>query len=331
MKVFCIGEILLRLSPPDGLRFVQAHSFEAVYGGSEANVAVSLAQMGASSAFVTRIPDNELGFAALNALSRYGVDTSASIVGGERLGLYFLEHGAGRRSSKILYDRQNSSMSTLASGMIDWQKTLKKATWLHWSGITPALSQAAADATWEAVQVAAAMGIPISCDLNYREKLWKYGKTPAQIMPKLIEMTNILFGDQSTFDLYFGIKGENEQSLLHNMAQRFPKLQYISMSSREGFSASHNTYRGLLFDRKNVFLSQLYDLPDMLDRIGGGDAFMAGLIFGLHQPQIDAQEAIEYAAAAGALKHYIRGDFNLSTAQEIRALMAGNTGGRVGR
>lgn len=322
---------MLRFTPPNGLRLVQTESFDATFGGSEANVAVSLAQLGLPAAYATRVPDNELGRAALGSLSRYGVDTSASTFGGERLGLYFLEMGAGLRGSKILYDRQHSGMATLAPGMLEWREILEGAAWLHWSGITPALSQSAADALTEGLAVAGELNIPVSCDLNYREKLWKYGKTPAQIMPALVEQTDVLLGDATALDLFFGLRGADEADLLQLTAARFPRLRHIAMTNRAGHSASHNSYKGLLFTSNEVFHSRAHEMPDMLDRIGGGDAFMAGLIFGLHKALPDPQEVIEFAAAAAALKHYVRGDFNLSTEAEVRALMAGNTGGRVGR
>lgn len=331
MQIVCFGEIMLRLSPPDGLRLIQAPVFDATYGGSEANVAVNLAQWGLPAAYVTRAPGHEPGRAALGAVARYGVDTRHCVRGGERLGIYFLETGAGLRGSKVLYDRQGSGMATLAPGMIDWRRVLSNASWLHWSGITPALSQTAADATQEALAIASELGIRISCDLNYRDKLWQYGKTPAQVMPQLIDFADVVLGDASSFDLYFGIREKNDAALLKNVASRFPGLSHIAMSSRQGVSASHNTYRGILFDGENVYESRTYDLPDMLDRIGGGDAFMAGLIFGLQKAPVDPQETIEFAAAAAALKHYIKGDFNLSAEDEVRSLMAGNTGGRVSR
>ncbi len=331
MRTVCFGEIMLRLCPPDHLRLLQTTTFEAVYGGSEANVAVSLAQLGCQAAYVTRVPDNELGHAALGAVARFGVDTTASLFGGERMGLYFLETGAGRRSSKVLYDRQNSGMATLEGGMIDWRTVLQHTGWLHWSGITPALSPGAADAILEALQIAADLQIHISCDLNYRDKLWKYGKTPAQIMPQLIDYTDVLLGDANAFDLYFGIQENSEAALLQRVAARFPQLRYIAMSSRAGHSASHNTYGGVLYAGQHVFHSPTYELPDILDRIGSGDAFMAGLIVGLQRAPADPQEIVTFAAAAAALKHYVKGDFNLSVETEIRSLMNGNMGGRVNR
>jgi len=331
MEILCFGEIMLRLSPPDGLRLSQAHTFDAVYGGSEANVAVSLAQLGLKSAYLTRVPDNGLGRAALGAVARYGVNTDKCVLGGERMGVYFIEFGAGRRGTTVLYDRQNSAMATLSSGMIDWRSALENAPWLHWSGITPALSQSAADATLEALKMAKSLNIRVSCDLNYRDKLWKYGKTPDQVMPQLLQYTDVMLGDATAFELYFGIREPNDAALLKSVLAAFSQMTHVAMTNRQGHSASHNTYKGILYDAQNIYTSQTYDLPNMLDRIGGGDAFMAGLIFGLHPANTDLQEVIEFAVAAAALKHYIKGDYNLSSVEEVRALMAGNTGGRVSR
>lgn len=329
MKICCFGEVLLRLSPPDGLRLVQANAFDAHYGGSEANVAISLAQLGVDARFVTRLPGHELGRAALGALSRYGVQTTHCIDGGERLGLYFLENGAGRRGSKVLYDRNGSGMSELAPGMVPWREVLDGVDWLHWSGITCALSQSAADATQEALETASEMGLRISCDLNYRAQLWQYN-TPDKVMPALTAYADLILGDATAFDLYYGIRAEDQDTLLQMVMDRFPRLSWVAMTARQGYSATHNAYQGFLYDGCETFTSPMYELPDMLDRIGGGDAFMAGLLFGLGSGA-DAQESVEFAAAAAALKHYIRGDFNLASELEIRALMAGNTGGRVQR
>jgi len=334
MQIVCFGEIMLRLSPPHAQRFGQARQLEVVFGGSEANVAVSLAQLGAAAAYLTRVPDNELGQAALQAVAQFGVATHLAIKGGERLGIYFVEHGAGRRATKVLYDRANSGMASLAPGMIDWPQALANATWLHWSGITPALSQSATDALLEGLQVAQAQHIRVSCDLNYRANLWKYGKKPQEIIQPLMAYTNVLLGDETAFEVCLGIRPpENAapENWLSAVKAAFPHLHYLAMTRREGFSASHNSYQGLLYDGKKVAISQKHDLPAMLDRIGSGDAFMAGLIFGLLKENADLQEIIEFAAAAGAMKHYIAGDFNLCSEAEVRALMAGSSGGRVNR
>ncbi|MBX2892128.1 MAG: sugar kinase [Saprospiraceae bacterium] len=334
MRILCFGEILLRLSPPNAYRFVQARLFDAVYGGSEANVAVSLAQWGEQVSFLTRVPDNELGQAALGALAQQGVDISHCKRGGERLGIYFLEQGIGRRASKVLYDRAHSGMADLKPGMLDWQSALEQADWLHWSGITPALSQGAAQTLMEGLEIAKKLDVKVSCDLNYRASLWKYGASPASVMPELVGFADVLLGDRKSFLTCLGINSTKETSpdtLLAMVGKTFPRLRFIAMTRRDGISASHNTYQGLLHDGLQLRMSQSYDLPDMLDRIGGGDAFMAGLIHGLRKMSDDTQQIVEFATAAAAFKHYVAGDFNLCDEVEVRDLMAGNTGGKVNR
>lgn len=334
MQTLCFGEIMLRLSPPGAQRFIQAQQFEAIFGGSEANVAVSLAQFGLPAAYLTRVPDNELGQAALNKVACFGVKTEFSMRGGERIGLYFLEQGVGRRASKVIYDRAGSGMATLAPGMIDWQSALENTSWLHWSGITPALSQSAADTLLEGLKIARERGIRISCDLNYRANLWKYGKKPADVMPPLVALTDVLLGDETAFEICLGLKMADDMDaeiLLATVKTEFPQLKHLAMTRREGFSASHNSYQGLLYDGLQVFFSQKYDLPDILDRIGTGDAFMAGLIFGLQKNKADLQETVAFATAAAALKHYVAGDFNFCSEAEVWALMAGDSGGKIRR
>ncbi len=336
--IICFGEIMLRLSPPNNLRFAQASNLEMNFGGSESNVAVSLAQLEIASKYISRVPDNDLGHAALNGLKQYGVDVSASVFGGQRLGLYFLESGVGRRGSKVIYDRANSGMATLEPGMIDWKILFKNASWFHWSGITPAISQSAADAMEEALIIADAMGVKISCDLNYRANLWKYGKSPAEIMPNLTQHCDVLVGDGDAFKLFYShplsdVNTALEQQLIAHSSQltaKFSKLKIVAMTARQGYSASHNTYQGFIFDTQNVYSSKVYDIPDILDRIGGGDAFMAGLIYGLTQNN-SSQNIVEFATAAATLKHYVHGDMNLCTVAEVESLMSGNLGGRVKR
>jgi 2-dehydro-3-deoxygluconokinase len=334
MHIVCFGEILLRLSPPEQFRFVQANNFAAVYGGSEANVAVSLAQFGLHSSYLTRVPDHELGQAALGAVARFGVRTDHAARGGERLGIYFLEQGAGRRASKVLYDRAGSGMATLTPGMIDWRAALENASWLHWSGITPALSASAAATVMEGLRVARELNLHISCDLNYRSNLWQYGAAPHTVMPDLVALTDVLLGDQTAFDICLGIRLPDDappEQWLTAAQAAFPRLRHVAMTRREGFSASHNTYQGILRSGDAVYFSQKHDMPDMLDRIGGGDAFMAGLIYGLKKMGESPQESIEFASAAAALKHYVAGDFNLCTKEEVMALVNGQSGGRVKR
>lgn len=330
MKIICFGEIMLRLSTPNQERILQTRHLDVQYGGSEANVAVSLAQLGAESSFVTRVPATELGQAALSEVRRYNVETNLSVIGGERLGLYYLETGTGNRPSKVIYDRTNSGMATLERGMINWDNTFKNANWLHLSGITPAISKSAAEATLEAIEAAQRHGLTVSCDLNYRSNLWNYGTLPSEIMPQLLRGCNVMLGDGDTMSTYFGIQGVDYQDIIKKSFDSFPKLKYIAMTARRAFHASHNAYKGFLHDGDTMYESREYDIPDINDRIGAGDAFMASLIFQLSK-NAPPQYATEFATAAAALKHTIQGDFNLVSETEIIALMKGNTGGKVSR
>ncbi len=328
--IICFGEIMLRLSTPNQERLLQARQLEVQFGGSEANVAVSIAQLGTKASFITRVPATELGQAALAEVRRYNVETNFSVIGGERLGLYYLETGTGNRPSKVIYDRTNSGMATLERGTIDWDKAFKHASWLHWSGITPAISQAAADVTLEAIEAAQRYKLMVSCDLNYRSNIWNYGKHPSEVMPELLRGCDVMLGDGDTMETYFGIKGTDYQDIIHKTFSSFPKLKYIAMTARRAFHASHNAYKGFLHDGKTMYESREYDIPDINDRIGAGDAFMASLIFQLSK-NAPPQYATEFATAAAALKHTIQGDFNLVSECEIEALMKGNTGGKVNR
>jgi 2-dehydro-3-deoxygluconokinase len=328
--VICFGEIMLRLSPPHNLRIAQATQLDIQVAGSESNVAVSLAQFGLPAAYVTRVPDTDISQLALSTLKKYGVDTTPSVFGGDRLGIYYLEIGVGSRGSKVIYDRANSGMATLKKGMIDWEKVFQNTAWFHWSGITPAISQTAADATLEAIEIAGQMGLTVSCDLNYRANLWQYGKHPNEIMPDLLRGCDVMLGDGDTIDLYFNLKGKDYSEVFSKTFDAYPNLKYIAMTARKAYHASHNAYQGFLHDKTTLFQSKEYDIPDILDRIGGGDAFMAGLIFKLYQNE-SPQLAVEFATAAATLKHYIHGDLNLSTVAEVESLMKGNTGGRVSR
>ena len=321
---------MLRLSTPNQERLLQARQLEVQFGGSEANVAVSVAQLGTKASFITRVPATELGQAALAEVRRYNVETNFSVIGGERLGLYYLETGTGNRPSKVIYDRTNSGMATLERGTIDWDKAFENASWLHWSGITPAISQAAAEATLEAIEAAQRHNLMVSCDLNYRSNLWNYGKHPSEVMPQLLRGCDVMLGDGDTMGTYFGIKGIDYQDIINKTFSNFPKLKYIAMTARRAFHASHNAYKGFLHDGKTMYESREYDIPNINDRIGAGDAFMASLIFQLSK-NAPPQYATEFATAAAALKHTIQGDFNLVSQSEIEALMKGNTGGKVNR
>jgi 2-dehydro-3-deoxygluconokinase len=330
-KTLCFGELLLRLSAPHHLRLSQSPSLDVQFTGSEANVAVSLAKFGSHAGFITCVPDNDVGHMGLSTLKKLDVDTQLCMFSGDRLGLFYFEMGIGHRASKVLYDRAHSSMATISHGQIDWHKAFEGITWFHWSGITPAISQAAADATLEALRVAKALNITISCDLNYRSGLWKYGKQPSEIMPQLVQYCNLILGDGDTINTYFGIKENDYNQLALKTFEQFPALYYIALTARKAIHASHNTYKGFLHDKKAMHESKEYDIPDILDRLGTGDAFMAGLIHALQKKGEDVQYAADFSAASATLNHAIYGDFNLITEAEVIAVMQGNTGGNVSR
>ena len=344
-KVVTFGEIMLRLSPPGYLRFSQTNSFDVVYGGGESNVAVSLANYGIPVEFVTRIPKSEIGECALMELRKRGVGTSHIVLGGERLGIYFMETGAVNRSSNVVYDRTNSAMAELKSGMINWDKVFDGVSWFHWTGITPAISKNAADVCLEAVKIASDKGLTISTDLNYRSKLWKYEGNRNEIMTELTSYCDIILGNEEDTEMHFGIKPEgldittqgNEMnseaflSVCNQMMKKFPRAKKIIITLRGSISASHNSWAGILYDGKKMYESIQYQITDIVDRIGGGDSFMGGLIYGfLNYPNED-QKALDFAVAASCLKHTIKGDVNLVKVEEVEKLMNGNSSGRVNR
>ena len=344
-KVVTFGEIMLRLAPPGFLRFSQTNSFDAVYGGGESNVAVSLANYGIPVEFVTRLPKNDIGQCALMEMRKRGVGTNHILEGGDRLGIYFLETGAVSRSSKVVYDRANSAMAEIQAGMVDWNEVFKDADWFHWTGITPAISQSAANTCLEAVGVASSMGITISTDLNYRSKLWNYGGDREKIMTELTSFCDIILGNEEDAEMHFGIKPKGldittqvEQvkaeaflSVCQQMKEKFPRAKKIITTLRGSISASHNTWAGVLYDGNTLYKSNEYQITDIVDRVGGGDSFMGALIYGLiHYPE-DSQKALDYAVAASCLKHTIKGDANLVTIEEIEKLMRGDASGRVSR
>ncbi len=342
-KIVTFGEIMLRLSPPGFKRFSQTYNFDVVYGGGESNVAVSLARFGLDSTFVSRIPDNDIGECAIMELRKRGVNTSKIISGGERLGIYFLETGAVSRGSKVVYDRAHSGMATIEKGMIDWAEIFEDADWFHWTGITPALSQGAADACLEAIKMANKMGVTVSTDLNYRKKLWKYGKDPMDVMPALVEGCDVILGNEEDAEKHFGlhpdgvdvthgssIDAESYLSVLQQLMNMFPRAKKVITTLRGSISASHNTWSGVLWDGKTLFKAPTYQITDIVDRVGGGDSFMAGLIYGLLMRD-DDQEALNFAVAASCLKHTIKGDSNLVTLDEVEKLAKGDASGRVSR
>ncbi|MDR7210468.1 sugar kinase [Flavobacterium piscis] len=338
-KVVAFGEIMLRFSTERHLRFSQAKAFTASYGGGEFNVCASLANYGIDAEFVTRLPENEIGACAVQEMRKMNVEAKNIVYGGERLGTYYLETGAGTRGSNVVYDRAHSSMATIQKGDIDWKKILEGATWFHFSGITAAISQSAAEACLEAVQVAYELGLTISCDLNYRSKLWQYGKTPSEVMPELLKYSHVILGDIDTAYFMLGIPKVNpdyqdEKSLpaLYSKLYEFcPDLKTVATTLRYSVSASHQRIGGILFDGKSVYNAAVQEVTPVIDRVGSGDAFMGGLIYGLLEYSGNNQKALDFAVAACCLKHTIAGDYNLVTLQEVENMAGGNSAGLVSR
>ena len=343
-KVVTFGEIMLRLATPQYLRFSQADSFSATFGGGEANVAVSLANYGVEVDFVTRLPQNDIAASCVAELRKRNVGVGNIVYGGERLGIYFLETGAVARPSKVVYDRAHSSISTIESGMIDWDKVFEGADWFHWTGITPAISASAAAVCLEACKAANERGITVSCDLNFRKNLWKYGKSASEIMPALVECCDIILGNEEDAEKVFGIKPEGFdvtategkveasafRSVCQQLMERFPRAKKVIITLRGSITATHNPWGGVLFDGETLYQSPRYDITHIVDRVGGGDSFMGGLIYGLREYK-DDQRALDFAVAASCLKHTIYGDFNLVTVSEVENLMKGDGSGRVSR
>ncbi|RUT67990.1 sugar kinase [Flavobacterium cupreum] len=338
-RVVAFGEIMLRLSPERHLRFTQAAAFGASYGGGEFNVCVSLANYGVDAEFVTRLPENEIGASALKEMRKMNVESKNIIFGGERLGIYFLETGAASRGSIVVYDRAHSSMATIQKGIIDWEKVLQGANWFHWSGITPAISKSAAEACLEAIKVAHKLGITISCDLNYRSKLWQYGKKPSDVMPEMLHYSNVILGDIDTAYFMLNIPKVNpnyqdEKSLpvLYNrLFDLIPNLKITATTLRYSVSASHQRIGGVLFDGQSIYNATMKEVTPVVDRVGSGDAFMGGLIYGLLKYQNNNQKALDFAVAACCLKHTIAGDYNLVSLKEVENMLDGDSAGLVSR
>ncbi|MEZ4888818.1 MAG: sugar kinase [Chitinophagales bacterium] len=343
-KIITFGEIMLRLTPPNALRFSQANSFDVVYGGGESNVAVSLANYGLPVEFVTRLPKNDIGECALMEMRKRGVGTKHIIFGGERLGIYFLEIGAVSRGSKVVYDRAYSAVSEIQKGMVDWEEVFADAQWFHWTGITPAISQSAADVCLEAIQAANRLGVTVSTDLNYRKNLWNYGKSPAEVMPELVAGCDVILGNEEDAEKHFDIhpKGIDVtqghsmdaaayQSVCEQLMERFPRAKKVIITLRGSISASHNSWAGVLYDGNKLYHSPTYQITHIVDRVGGGDSFMGGLIYGLVSYEGDDQRALNFAVAASCLKHTIYGDANLVKVDEVEKLMQGDASGRVSR
>ncbi|MGL4998717.1 MAG: PfkB family carbohydrate kinase [Fusobacteriaceae bacterium] len=339
-KVVTMGEIMLRLSSPGNKRFSQAESFDAVYGGGEANVALSLANFGYNAHFVTRLPKNEIGQCAIQTLNKYGVNTDFISRGGDRMGIYFLETGASMRASKVVYDRANTAISTATAEDFDFDAVFKDAEWFHFTGITPALSPEAAKVTEEALKAAKKHGVTVSVDLNYRKKLW----TPVQakeVMTGLMKYVDVCIGNEEDAELVLGFKpghtdvtsGELEldgyKDIFKQMKDAFG-FKYVVTTLRESHSASHNGWSALIYNGEEFYHSKHYNITPIVDRVGGGDSFAGGIICGLLDGKSQG-DALEFAVAASALKHTILGDANLVTREEVEVLAGGDASGRVQR
>jgi 2-dehydro-3-deoxygluconokinase len=339
MKVITFGEIMLRLAPEGCYRFVQAGSFGASYGGGEANAAVSLAGFGIDCAFVTKLPKHEIGQGAVNKLREFGVDTSLIVRGGDRVGVYFLEKGASQRPSKVIYDRAHSAIAEALNTDFDWDRIFEGTSWFHFTGITPALSDRAAEICLTACKTARAKGITVSCDLNYRTNLWTREKA-GEVMSKLMGYVDICMANEEDAADVFGIRAgssdvpagvidrDGYRETAAALAQRFGFKQ-TAITLRESISASDNNWAAMLYSGNKFYFSKKYAVH-IVDRVGGGDSFSAGLIYANLQG-MSLQEGLEFAAAAGCLKHTIEGDFNMVSVEEVKKLAAGNTSGRVQR
>ena len=340
-KVVTFGEIMLRLKPPAFERFFQSTVFEATFGGGEANVAVSLANFNMPVSYVTVLPDNDIGDACISELRRFGVDTSMIKRGPGRMGIYFLEAGANQRPSKVVYDREYSSVALARPGDIDWRDVFSGAGWFHITGITPAISRSAAELSMEAVKVAKEMGLTVSCDFNYRKNLWKYGKTAVEVMGELVRYVDVGIANEEDCQKSLGIHADVQvekgrldtgvyEALARKVLDRYPQMKVMAITLRESRSADQNGWSACICDRDNFYLSRKYEITDIVDRVGSGDSFAAGLIYGMNNYE-KLENALNFAVAASCLKHSISGDFNRVSISEVEKLMSGDASGRVQR
>ncbi len=345
-RIVTFGEVMLRLKSPGFERLLQSPLLEATFGGGEANVAVSLAQFGLDSAYITALPPNSIGEACIGFLRGKGVDTSSILRSGKRMGLYYLEAGADQRPSKVIYDRAHSAIVESSPAEFDWDRLLEGATWFHVTGIAPAISASMAEIALIALKTAKKKGLTISCDYNYRKNLWKYGKSAPEVMPELVRYADVGIANEEDCQLALGINlgspdkgcdvaGGNIDAakyklLCEKVLSAYPNLKLQAITLRESFSADHNGWSACLHNRREFLVSTHYDITDIVDRVGGGDAFAAGLIFGLSGGMSDC-EALEFAAAASCLKHTISGDMNFCSVDEVKQLVAGGGSGRIQR
>ena len=341
MKYLTFGEIMLRLKSPGHERFFQSPMLEATFGGGEANVAVSLANYGEDVGFLSVLPKNAIGDECIKELRRFGVDTSRVVRGGERLGIYFLETGANQRPSKVVYDRAYSAIAMAKPGDIDWEKTFAGVEWFHITGITPAISESAMELSLESVKEAKKRGITVSCDLNYRKNLWKYGKKASEVMRELANYVDVAIANEEDVQKSLEIttdvnveSGELDRSKYKALGDKvlaaYPDMKMIAITLRESKSADWNGWAACLNDREHFYESKRYEIRDIIDRVGGGDSFAGGLIYGLNNYE-SRQQALEFAVAASCLKHSIDGDFNRVDVDEVEKLMGGDGTGRVQR
>jgi 2-dehydro-3-deoxygluconokinase len=335
------GEIMLRLKTPAHERFFQSPTLEATFGGGEANVAVALANYGLDAGFVTALPDNDIGESAVREVRKFGVDTSNIRRSGSRVGIYFLETGSNQRPSKVVYDRAGSSICEAAPGDFDWKAVFEGSKWFHITGITPALSRSAADLSLEAVKAAKERGVTVSCDFNFRGKLWKYGKSAPEVMRELVKYVDVGIANeedcQRSLDIHVDVDVESGEldtlkyeALTQKVLDVFPDMSTIAVTLRESRSADRNGWSACLRDAGGFRLSRHYEITDMVDRVGGGDSFASALIYGLNAYK-DRQQSLEFAVAASCLKHTISGDFNRVSVPEVENLMGGDASGRVQR
>ncbi|MGK9369080.1 PfkB family carbohydrate kinase [Melioribacter sp. Ez-97] len=341
-KVVTFGEIMLRLSTPGYTRFVQAQNFDVTFGGGEANVAVSLSNYGFESYFVTKLPKHEIGQSAVNHLRRFGVKDDYIVRGGDRIGIYFLETGASQRASKVIYDRANSAVALMKKGEVDWKKVFENAAWFHWTGITPALGKNAQELLNEACETAKSMGVTVSCDLNFRAKMWTTEEAQA-VMKPLMKYVDVCIANEEDAEKSLGLKAEKtnveagklDEEGYFNVARKLKEtygFKAVAITLRESYSASRNGWSALLLDDKDCkepYRSRKYEI-DIVDRVGGGDSFASGLIYGLLTKE-NTKEALEFAVAASCLKHTIPGDFNLVSVDEVEKLIKSGGSGRVER
>ncbi|WP_209328990.1 sugar kinase [Lunatimonas salinarum] len=326
-RIITLGEVMMRLSTPGHERFIQTHDYEVQYGGAEANVAASLAYWDQSVAHVCAFPNHDLGKAGIRYLRAAGIDTSFVFLREGRMGLYFFENGSMHRSSKIIYDRFYSAFSLFDGAEVDWDRVFDGADWFHWTGITPAISEAAANLCLSAVQAARKHDVKISGDINYRRNLWQYGKSPLDVMPELISHTDVIIAGLTDLENCTDIHEKEYVQACAQVQRLFPTVRYLSTTQRESVSSTHNVLSGVLWNGRELLSSRSFDMPNIVDRVGGGDAYMAGLIYGLLY--MDPAEALNYAVAASVLKHSIPGDANFVTVEEVTQLVKGENVGKL--